>query len=114
MTRMNARSVTSCIGARAVRGCPSAKGAGSGCGTSGQLGARPILLQAPLLKALRPVLDGVKNGARDIDRALLLQRKDDGIARAGVNLNDLRPQLVVHREEYPREEGLAIGIVRSE
>src|ERR1700679_501562 len=73
---------------------------------SSLVGAALLLLLLPLLKHVGPVLDGVENGARHVDRALHLQREDDRVARAGVYLDNLRPELVLHGEEDAREEGL--------
>src|SRR5271157_5662937 len=97
MTRMKARSVTSCIGARAVNappGCwPAGRGETAATGSGLMLAGLVRLLPPHLLKGLRVV-----DGAKDIDRALLLQGQDDGIARPGVDLDDLFPQLVIHAQ----------------
>src|SRR5688572_18145445 len=99
MTCMNARSVTSCIGARAVNGWPAACPGGRRdavverpISTSGFL-ARSIalfglLLEHPL-EDLGHVLDRIEYCPRNIDWALLLERQNDGVARTGVEFDDL-------------------------
>src|ERR1035438_10057803 len=69
------------------------------------------LLLAHLLEDLGHVLDRVEDGAGHINRPLVLQRKDDRIARPRVDLDDLRPELVLHGEEYASEESLLAGVV---
>src|SRR5215212_9976266 len=100
---MKARSVTSCIGARAVNGWPVANGRGSL--TSGALVLGAAFFRLFLLpENFAHVLDAVEHLLGHIDWTLLLEREHDRIARPCVHLDDFFPQLVFHPENDPSEK----------
>src|SRR4051812_3772748 len=121
---MNARSVTSCIGASAVSGWPATIAAGSSAGPAGRsggafnperstsgllflafglalgfgIGLFGLLLQ-DALEDFRHVLDAFKNAARDEDRPFLLQGEHDRIAGPRIEFDDFFRDLVIHPQE---------------
>src|ERR1019366_4988889 len=115
MTDMKARSVTSCMGARAVSALPGdwpagrreTAGTGSGLFLARFLG----LLAAHLLENLGVIVGAVKDGPGDKQRALLLEGEDDRIAGTRVELDDLFAQLVLHAQNDAGEKRALAGVV---
>ena len=68
------------------------------------------LLLQHALENFRHVVDGVEHGPGDVNRTLLLQGQDDGIAGPRVELDDLLAQLVFH----PQQDGFDFQLERQE
>src|ERR1019366_10655344 len=115
MTDMKARSVTSCMGARAVSALPGdwlagrreTADTGSGLFLARFLG----LLAEHLLENLGVIVGAVKDRAGDKEGALLLEGEDDRVAGTRVEFDDLFAQLVFHTENYAGEESALAGVV---
>src|SRR4051812_31668285 len=110
MTPMNARSVTSCIGASAVHGWPAASGAGRL--TSGAFVLGPAFFALLLLaENLAHVFHAIENFLGDVDRPLLLEREHDRIAGTRIELDDLFPEFIFHPQNHTCEERPVAGVV---
>lgn len=111
------RVVTSCIGASAESRVFGSIGGGSGlpeCPSGEYSGYTGSVVLEDSFQDLRHVFDGFEYRFADVHRGLGLQGKSDGIARAGIDLNNLATQLVLHAEDYAGKESAVLLIVHDD